>query len=114
MAQPSIPSFSAATSGWVARLNSAFGQVLNTPLPIAISTSLTQLATDFNPKLYKDCLALITDENVLCISDGTDWDRYLKQLPYQADSTASTVSDAKDDLNTLISALRTYGWMATS
>jgi hypothetical protein len=114
MPRPSFSTIDAFNSGWVSRLNANFTKVLGAPFPITISTSLTQLAIDYDPKLYQDCLAVITDEDVLCISDGTSWDRYMKQIPYQADSTASTISDAKDDLNTLLTSLRTYGWMDPS
>lgn len=60
-------------------------------------------------------LAWIEDEAVLVRFDGgSSWVVIGEQAAHQPNSTASTVTELKDDFNTLLGNLRTAGLMASS
>jgi hypothetical protein len=78
----------------------------------ADTTALTNAA---NPKLYKDCLALVgaSGSAVLYSSDGTTWSLFRSQLTFIADLNPSTatITDVKNAYNGLLADMQTKGWM---
>lgn len=98
-------------SGWVARLNSNFAKLLDAPIPFASFTDVPALTSVRNPKLYKDCFAVIG--TVLYKSDGTTWLPYREKLSSIADldTGTATVADIRTAYNNLLSDMQSKDWM---
>lgn len=105
-----------SSSGWVSRLNENFSECLDEPFPIGLYADTTALLAAADPKLFKDCLALVgaSGSAVLYSSDGTSWSLSRAQLANIADLVpgVATISDIKDAYNSLIGDAQTKGWMA--
>lgn len=72
MARPSHVGISSGLEGWDGEIDDNFDLVFSTPIPIAIYDDFASLPAAAS---YEDCLAVIVDEDVLCISDGSNWKR---------------------------------------
>lgn len=111
MSRPVQESTASSTSGWVARLNSNFAKLLDAPVPFAEFVDVPPLTSAYNPKLYKDCFAVIG--TVLYKSDGTTWLPYREKLSFIADldTVTATVVDIRTAYNNLLSDMQGKGWM---
>ena len=103
------------TADWLNRLNENFSECIDEPFPTALYADATALTTAANPKLYKDCLALVgaSGSTRLYISDGTTWNPYREQLIFIADldTGTATLTDIKNAYNGLLSDMQAKGWM---
>jgi len=113
---PHNRALNSSESGWVSRLNENFSECLDEPFPIGLYADVTALGTAADPKLFKDCLALVgvSGSAVLYSSDGTTWNLFRAQLDNIADlPTAPPISDIKDAYNDLLADMLAKGWMAS-
>jgi hypothetical protein len=103
------------TTDWVSRLNENFSAIIDEPFPMALYADVSALGTAADPKLYKDCLALVgaSGSAYLYISDGTSWSEYRAQLTYIADldTGTATLDDIKTAYNDLLADMQTKEWM---
>ena len=103
-------------TGWVSRLNANFEDCLDSPFPMGQFTDSTALTTAHNPKLFKDCLALVgaSGSVVLYSSDGATWSPYREQLTFIADLVpgVATVTDIKNAYNGLLADMTAKKWMS--
>lgn len=112
---PHTRALAADTANWVSRLNENFSECIDEPFPIGLYANVTALGTAADPKLFKDCLALVgaSGSARLYSSDGTSWNPYREQLDNIADLVpgVATIADIKDAYNDLIGDMQTKGWM---
>ncbi len=80
MARPVHVPISSGLAAWDGEVDDNFDLVFVTPLPLGEYADFASLplASDF-----EDCIAVIVDEDVLCISDGTNWQRLGAGAPPQ-------------------------------
>lgn len=108
MSRPALSDINRSVTGWVSAFNSNFEKLIDGPFPIGSYAS----TGDFpNAKLYKDCIA--ETGGVLYKSDGSTWKVFRERLSYLADldGGTATVSDIRTALNTVLSGLKSKGWM---
>lgn len=100
-------------SAWWSKVNSNFSEILDLPFPIATYADTAALNTAKNPKLYKDCFALVS--GVIYTSNGTVWEIYREQLTSIAalDTGTATLTDIKNAFNSLLADMRTKKWITT-
>jgi hypothetical protein len=108
--RPERISLSEGTQAWDGEVDANFNMLINAPLPLHFEGSVLDLNTNFPAVNYDDCI--VTVSGVLYISDGAVWSVYRLSAAVP-DTTAVTVSEMATDFNTLLSALRTAGIMAT-
>jgi len=96
---------------WWQKMNANFTALVNAPFPLKTYTDVSALTTAKNPKLYKNCLALIN--GIKYQSNGTTWIP-LQQLSARADLVPGSVSfaDVKTAYNNLLADLRAKHWLA--
>lgn len=115
MSRPTLTPTDSANPPWVAKMNQNFLECLDTPFPMALYADEAALIADANPKLYKECLALVgTVPNcVLYYSDGTVWTTFRARLDFVADlnTGTATVADIKNAYNALLADIQVKGWM---
>ncbi len=111
MSRPARIDTDSEATGWVANINDNFEALTEAPLPLALYASSGALTSARNPKLYKDCFAMVGE--VLYWSNGTTWNSYREQLDYMADLNpgTATLSDIVDAYNDLIDDMQDKGWM---
>ena len=116
MSRPTLETLNSSESGWLARLNSNFGKIMDTPFPMALYADAGALGTAANAKLYKDCFALVGASGSARIysSDGTTWSEWRLQLANIADMNpgVSTIADIKNAHNALLADMQAKGYMA--
>lgn len=78
MARPTPATISSGLAAWDGEVDDNFGLIFSTPLPLAIYASFAALPAAAS---YDNCIAVITDEDVMCISDGTNWQRFSPGSP---------------------------------
>ena len=115
MSRPTLETLNSSESGWLARLNSNFQKLMDAPLPLVLHADVGALTTASNPKLYKDCFALVGASGAarLYTSDGTTWSEWRLQLANIADLVpgVATIADIKNAYNGLLADMQTKGWM---
>lgn len=72
MARPDHVPISSGLAGWDGEVDDNFDLIFVTPVPLADYASFASLPLVSD---YDDCIAVITDEHLLVISDGTNWQR---------------------------------------
>lgn len=115
MARPS-PSLNAITSNlenWDAEVDDNFDQLVDlcftNPFPAARYATTGALPAASS---YENCLAFVEVDDLIYISDGTNWNPIGTQCANQADSTATIVADIVSDFNDLLAKLQASGLMA--
>jgi len=78
MARPTPATISSGLAAWDGDVDDNFGLIFTTPVPIAIYANFGALPAAAS---YDNCIAIITDEDVMCISDGTNWQRFSPGSP---------------------------------
>ena len=111
MSRPTSVPTASNTADWVSRLNDNFEKVLDAPIPVCRASTLPLLTAAFDPKLYKDCWAIVGQD--LHTSDGSTWGPYREQLTeiVDLDPATATLQDVQDAYNALISDMQSKGWM---
>jgi len=85
MARPEHVAISSGLAGWDGEVDDNFDLIFVTPVPISLYDDFGDLPT---ASLYDNCLAIIEDENVLCISNGSTWVRQNVSPPAYANFAA--------------------------
>ncbi len=93
-------------------IDANFSLMTESPFPIVITATTSTLASSFPAANYDDCLALVTADSRLYISDGAVWTLYDRKSLLVADSSAADATQMATDFNTLLAALQTAGLMA--
>lgn len=116
MSRPTLVPINSSITGWVARINDNFEKCIDKPFPIALFVDVGTLTSSANPKLFKDCLALVgaSGSARLYSSDGTVWTEYLEQLSFVSDLVpgSATIADIKNAHNGILADMQTKGYMA--
>lgn len=101
-----------SSTGWVSRLNTNFEDCTDSPFPIGDYADTGTLTSSANPKLYKDCLALVG--GVLYRSNGTSWILHRTPLTFisDLDTGTATVADIVTAYNGLLADAVAKGWMS--
>lgn len=92
-------------------INDNFGLIFNTPLPPAQYATFGDLPAAAS---YARCVAMVVDENVLVMSDGTNWLRLGTQAALVADASGWADATAQAKFNELLAALKNSKLMASS
>ena len=112
MSRPIISSIAANLTGWVAKLNAAFAALTDAPLPLVQASDFSTLTSTFNPKKYKNCLAVVASDHNLYRSNGIAWELFYGQLPHLPDlDGGASFDDCKYKFNTLLHQLKAKKWM---
>ena len=106
-----LDSIDMTDAAWYSKLNSNFEKLFDLPFPIATYADVSALTTAKNPKLYKDCFALIG--SLIHTSDGTTWEPYRETLTFIADlnPATATLGDIQTAYNNLLADLRLKKWI---
>lgn len=105
----------AAIEGWDAPVTdnfSALEDLITDPWPL---DEYVIAATPPAASSYDRCIIAREDATagwLLAVSDGSNWKLIPKQAAAQADSTAASVTDLKNDFNALLAKLRATGVIA--
>jgi len=86
MSRPSHVTISSGLEAWDGEVSDNFDLAFSTPFPIAIYANFAALPAAGS---YDECLAVISDEDILCISNGTTW----KRIGYQAADIVALTGD---------------------
>lgn len=113
MARPARNVIPSGEAAWDGEVDSNFSMLTDTPFPILLAANIGALPTASS---YDACLALVgtTSAARLYISNGSSWVLYDPKAAYVADSVAADVATMAADFNSLLSALKTAGLMASS
>jgi hypothetical protein len=116
MARPIRIILESGIAAWDADIDALFALIYDAPFPMHIEPDVGTLTTNFDPTDYEDCLVLVgaTGASRIYISDGVDWNLYDKLSANVPASTATTVELLATDYNSLLTALKTAGLMASS
>lgn len=111
MSRPQRENIDRTSPDWVQRFNEQMAKALDAPVPFVTATDISALTSSFNPKLYKDCLAIVG--NQIYMSDGTNWNFMREQLGFVADldPATATLSDWVTAYNNLLADMQAKGWM---
>ena len=112
MSRPAREDIDRTTANWVQRFNNNMAKAVDAPAPFVIAADAPTLTALFNPKLYKDCIAVVG--SLLYKSDGTTWKTFREQLTYVADldTGTATIEDVKNSHNSLLADMQSKGWMS--
>ena len=115
MSRPTLEALNSSEAGWLARLNDNFEKIFDAPFPMVLHADVGALTSASNPKLFKDCFALVgaSGSARLYSSDGTTWTEYLEQLDNIADLNPGTaiLSDIVTAYNDLLADMILKEWM---
>lgn len=113
MARPTRNVIASGEAAWDGEVDSNFSIMTDTPFPLLLAANTGALPAASS---YDGCLALVgtTASARLYISNGTSWVLYDAKSAYVANSTAADVPTMATDLNTLLTALKNAGLMASS
>lgn len=111
MARPILDAVVREAATWLSSLNDNFEKLMDAPFPIVSVVDVGTLASTHNAKLYQDCIA--EAGGVLYKSDGAVWKVFRERVALLADLDPGTATETtiRTALNTLLSGLKSKGWM---
>jgi len=117
MTRPIPPTVTPGDENWDAPMAQNLELMFERPQPLHDETSIANLEAAYPAASNDGCVAVVDDATlgwILVISDGTSYVPIGKQVAFQADSTATTVSDLKNDFNALMAKMQASGAQASS
>ncbi|MCZ2418684.1 MAG: hypothetical protein LC123_02415 [Burkholderiales bacterium] len=111
MARPEHTEVVQGQNSWDSTINDNFGLIFNTPLPPKQYADYASLPAASS---YDRCVAMVVDENVLVMSNGTTWLRMGTQAALVADASGWADATAQTKFNDLLTALKNSKLMASS
>lgn len=111
MARPLLNSIAPGLAAWDADVDQNFSLLTESPLPVYVEDTVGELPTASS---YEDCIALVSSDYGIYVSDGVSWENIIPVSDNQANSTATDVAGLVSDINTLLANLIAAGIMASS
>lgn len=112
MARPSPTTIQSTLEAWDADVTNNFNLVFAGPLPLVVYANFAAIPA---ANQFDQCLVSFNDATagwIMALSNGTTFRKVGVQAAAEADSTATTVANLKNDFNSLLAKLRTAGLLA--